>query len=199
MQMQIRPLPEPRDPTAIDAERRAGDLGRTIETQETGGTQEAGEQTDLYRNRNFSGRLLLGQNLALGVLEALARGHGRRACACLGAGFPTATGAVQEDMANRNIVATATEEAVPAFEITAGDIARIHDLGGRLHIALTAPARKRFARFTADNKGRLARVVAGGVILIEAVVRAEIDSGLLSTDPLDDASRGQVLRLLIGG
>jgi hypothetical protein len=117
----------------------------------------------------------------------------------LGGGFPAATGAVQEDMANRNIVATATEEAVPIFEITAGDIARIHDLGGRLHIALTAPARKRFARFTAENKGRLARVEAGGVKLIEAVVRAEIDSGLLSTDPLDDASRGQVLRLLIGG
>ncbi len=116
----------------------------------------------------------------------------------LGGGFPMATGALQEDMANRNIAAAA-EEAVPTFEITAGDIARIHDLGGRLHIALAAPARKRFARFTADNKGRLARVVAGGVKLIEAVVRAEIDSGLLSTDPLDDASRGQAFRLLTGG
>ncbi len=102
-------------------------------------------------------------------------------------------------MANRNIAAPAAEEAVPSFEITAGDIARIHDLGGRLHIALTAPAQKRFARFTADNKGWLARVVAGGVILIEAVVRAEIDSGLLSTAPLGDAVRGRALRLLIGG
>ena len=102
-------------------------------------------------------------------------------------------------MENWNIAAAAAEEAVPSFEITAGDIARIHDLGGRLHIALTAPARTRFARFTADNKGRLARVVAGGVILIEAVVRAEIDSGLLSTAPLGDAVRGQALRLLTGG
>ena len=101
-------------------------------------------------------------------------------------------------MANRNIAAAA-EEAVPTFEITAGDIARIHDLGGRLHIALTPPARNRFARFTADNKGRLARVVTGGVKLTEAVVRAEIDSGLLSTDPLDDASRGRAFRLLTGG
>jgi len=116
----------------------------------------------------------------------------------LAGGFPRTTGALQEDMANRNIAAAA-EEAVPTFEITAGDIARIHDLGGRLHIALTPPARNRFARFTADNKGRLARVVTGGVKLIEAVVRAEIDSGLLSTDPLDDASRGQALRLLTGG
>jgi hypothetical protein len=102
-------------------------------------------------------------------------------------------------MANRNIAAVAAEEAVPSFEITAGDIARIHDLGGRLHIALTAPARNRFARFTADNKGRLARVVAGDVILIEAIVRAEIDSGLLSTAPLDDASRSRAFRLLTGG
>lgn len=91
------------------------------------------------------------------------------------------------------------QDAVPSFEITAVDIAQIRDLGGRLHIALRAPARGRFARFTADNKGRLARVSAGAVVLIEAVVRAEIDSGLLSSDPLDDATRGRALRLLTGG
>ena len=108
-------------------------------------------------------------------------------------------GALQEDMANQDSAGAAAREAVPAFEITSRDIARIHDLGGRLHIALSAPARQRFARFTADNKGRLARVVAGEVVLIEAVVRAEIDSGLLSSGPLDDHTRGRAFRLLTGG
>jgi hypothetical protein len=88
---------------------------------------------------------------------------------------------------------------VPAFEVGAEDIARIHDLGGRLHIALNAPARARFAAFTAHNLGRLARVSAGGVVLVEAVVRAEIGSGLFSSAALDDDIRGRVLRLLIGG
>ncbi len=102
-------------------------------------------------------------------------------------------------MANGFIARAAAQEAVPAFQVTARDIARIHDLGGRLHIALSSPARARFARFTADNRGRLARVVAGDAILIEAVVRAEIDSGLLSSKPLDDVTRGRVFRLLTGG
>ncbi len=88
---------------------------------------------------------------------------------------------------------------VPAFEVSARDIARIHDLGGRLHIALNGAARARFAAFTAGNLGRLARVTAGGVVLIEAVVRAEIGSGLFSSAALDDHTRGRVLRLLIGG
>ncbi len=88
---------------------------------------------------------------------------------------------------------------VPAFEVTSRDIARIHDLGGRLHIALNGAARARFAAFTAGNLGRLARVTAGGVVLVEAVVRAEIGSGLFSTAVLDDPTRGRVLRLLIGG
>ncbi len=94
--------------------------------------------------------------------------------------------------------ATAQTE-VPDFEVTSRDIARIHDLGGRLHIALNGAARARFAAFTAANLGRLARVTAGGVVLIEAVVRAEIGSGLFSSAPLDDDTRGRVLRLLIGG
>ena len=88
---------------------------------------------------------------------------------------------------------------VPAFEVTSRDIARIHDLGGRLHIALNGAARARFAAFTAQNLGRLARVSAGGAVLIEAVVRAEIGSGLFSSATLDDDTRGRVLRLLIGG
>ncbi len=88
---------------------------------------------------------------------------------------------------------------VPAFEVSAQDIARIHDLGGRLHIALTPPATGRFAEFTGKNAGRLARVTAGGVILVEAVVRIQIDSGLFSSEPLDDATRGRVFRLLTGG
>ena len=133
-----------------------------------------------------------------------------------------AAGALQEDMARVNLepwigrravtigllaVAVAgpgaararAQGSVPAFEITARDIARIHDLGGRLHIALTDPARGRFARFTADNRGRLARVMAGEVVLIEAVVRAEIGSGLLSSNLLDDDTRGRAFRLLTGG
>ena len=88
---------------------------------------------------------------------------------------------------------------VPAFEVTSRDIARIHDLGGRLHIALNGAARARFAAFTAGNLGRLARVTAGGVVLVEAVVRAEIGSGLFSSAALDDHTRGRVFRLLIGG
>ncbi len=88
---------------------------------------------------------------------------------------------------------------VPAFEVTSRDIARIHDLGGRLHIALNGSARARFAAFTAGNLGRLARVTAGGVVLVEAVVGAEIGSGLFSSAPLDDDTRSRVLRLLIGG
>ena len=88
---------------------------------------------------------------------------------------------------------------VPAFEVRSRDIARIHDLGGRLHIALNGSARARFAAFTAGNLGRLARVTAGGVVLIEAVVRAEIGSGLFSSAALDDHTRSRVLRLLIGG
>ena len=88
---------------------------------------------------------------------------------------------------------------VPAFEVTARDIARIHDLGGRLHIALNGAARARFAAFTAGNLGRLARVTAGGVVLIEAVVRAEIGSGLFSSTALDDDTRGRVFRLLVRG
>ena len=93
----------------------------------------------------------------------------------------------------------AAQVEVPAFEVTSRDIARIHDLGGRLHIALNGSARARFAAFTAANLGRLARVTAGGVVLVEAVVRAEIGSGLFSSAPLDDDTRGRVLRLLIGG
>ena len=93
----------------------------------------------------------------------------------------------------------AAQAEVPAFEVTSRDIARIHDLGGRLHIALNGAARARFAAFTAGNLGRLARVTAGGVVLIEAVVRAEIGSGLFSSAALDDHTRGRVLRLLIGG
>ncbi len=88
---------------------------------------------------------------------------------------------------------------VPAFEVSARDIARIHDLGGRLHIALNGAARARFAAFTAGNLGRLARVTAGGVVLIEAVVRAEIGSGLFSSAALDDHTRSRVLRLLVRG
>ncbi|MEE9209651.1 MAG: hypothetical protein V3U23_04295 [Kiloniellales bacterium] len=88
---------------------------------------------------------------------------------------------------------------VPAFEVTSRDIARIHDLGGRLHIALNGSARVRFAAFTAGNLGRPARVTAGGVVLIEAVVRAEIGSGLFSSAALDDHTRSRILRLLIGG
>ncbi len=93
----------------------------------------------------------------------------------------------------------AAQTEVPAFEVTARDIARIHDIGGRLHIALNGSASARFAAFTAGNLGRLARVTAGGVVLIEAVVRAEIGSGLFSSAALDDQTRGRVLRLLIGG
>ena len=93
----------------------------------------------------------------------------------------------------------AAQTEVPAFEVTARDIARIHDLGGRLHIALNGSARARFAAFTAGNLGRLARVTADGVVLVEAVVRAEIGSGLFSSAALDDDTRGRVLRLLIGG
>lgn len=87
---------------------------------------------------------------------------------------------------------------LPAFEVTGRDIAKIADKGGRLHIALNDSARTRFAEFTANNMGRTARVTAGGVVLIEAVVRAEIDSGLLSSAPLDDHTRGRIFRLLIG-
>ncbi len=93
----------------------------------------------------------------------------------------------------------AAQTEVPAFEVTSRDIARIHDLGGRLHIALNGAARARFAAFTAGNLGRLARVTAGGVVLIEAVVRAEIGSGLFSSTALDDDTRGRVFRLLVGG
>ncbi len=93
----------------------------------------------------------------------------------------------------------AAQAEVPAFEVSAKDIARIHDLGGRLHIALNGAARARFAAFTAGNLGRLARVTAGGVVLVEAVVRAEIGSGLFSSAALDDHTRGRILRLLIGG
>ncbi len=93
----------------------------------------------------------------------------------------------------------AAQTGIPTFEVTARDIARIHDLGGRLHIALDGAARARFAAFTAGNLGRLARVTAGGVVLIEAVVCAEIGSGLFSSAALDDHTRGRVLRLLIGG
>ena len=93
----------------------------------------------------------------------------------------------------------AAQAEVPAFEVTSRDIARIHDLGGRLHIALNGSASARFAAFTADHLGRLARVTAGGVVLIEAVVRAEIGSGLFSSAALDAHTRGRVLRLLIGG
>ena len=139
-----------------------------------------------------------------------------------GGGFPIGAGALQEDMARANlepwmtrravniillVVAVAglgtararAQEAVPSFEIAATDIARIRDLGGRLHIALREPARGRFARFTASHRNRLARVTAGAVVLVEAVVRVTIDSGLLSSDPLDDATRGRVFRLLTGG
>jgi hypothetical protein len=119
-------------------------------------------------------------------------------CECPEGGFPTAAGALQEDMANQDSAGAGAREAVPSFEIAATDIARIHDLGGRLHIALRAPARGRFAGFTARHKDRLARVTAGAVVLIEAVVRAEIDSGLLSSDPLDEVTRGRALRLLSG-
>ena len=91
------------------------------------------------------------------------------------------------------------QTGIPAFEVTSRDIARIHDLGGRLHIALNGSASARFAAFTAGNLGRLARVTAGGVVLVEAVVRAEIGSGLFSSAPLDDDTRSRVLRLLIGG
>ncbi len=93
----------------------------------------------------------------------------------------------------------AAQAEVPAFEVTSRDIARIHDLGGRLHIALNGAARARFAAFTAGNLGRLARVTAGGVVLIEAVVRAEIGSGLFSSAALDDDTRSRVLRLLVRG
>jgi hypothetical protein len=133
-------------------------------------------------------------------------------CECLEGGFPMAAGALQEDMARLfpgppigrravtiGLLAAAVaalgaararaQDAVPSFEITAVDIAQIRDLGGRLHIALRAPARARFARFTAHHKERLARVTAGAVVL----------SGLLSSDPLDDATRGRALRLLTGG
>ncbi len=94
---------------------------------------------------------------------------------------------------------TLAQAEVPAFEVSARDIARIHDLGGRLHIALDGAARARFAAFAAGNLGRLARVTAGGVVLIEAVVRAEIGSGLFSSAPLDDNTRGRVFRLLVRG
>ncbi len=93
----------------------------------------------------------------------------------------------------------AAQTEIPAFTVSARDIARIHDLGGRLHIALNGSASARFAAFTAGNLGRLARVTAGGVVLIEAVVRAEIGSGLFSSAALDDDTRGRVLRLLIRG
>ncbi len=91
------------------------------------------------------------------------------------------------------------QTGIPAFEVTSRDIARIHDLGGRLHIALNGSASARFAAFTAGNLGRLARVTAGGVVLVEAVVRAEIGSGLFSSAALDDDTRGRVLRLLVRG
>ncbi len=94
---------------------------------------------------------------------------------------------------------TRAQTEVPAFEVSSRDIARIHDLGSRLHIALNGAARARFAAFTAGNLGRLARVTAGGVVLVEAVVRAEISSGLFSSAALDDDTRGRVLRLLVGG
>ena len=40
--------------------------------------------------------------------------------------------------------------------------------------------------------------VAGGVALVEAVVRAEIGSGLFSSAALDDHTRTRVSRLLVG-
>lgn len=91
------------------------------------------------------------------------------------------------------------QEAVPSFEIAAKDIAQIRNLGGRLHIALRESASARFTRFTEAHKNRLARVTSGDVVLVEAVVRVTIDSGLLSSDPLDDATRSRIFRLLTGG
>ena len=45
----------------------------------------------------------------------------------------------------------------------------------------------------------VARVSAGGMVLVEAVVRAEIGSGLCSSAALDDDTRTRVLRMLVGG
>ncbi len=42
-------------------------------------------------------------------------------------------------------------------------------------------------------------VLAGGVVPVEAVVRAKIGSGLFSSAALDDHTRGRVLQLLVGG
>ena len=79
-----------------------------------------------------------------------------------------------------------SQDEVPTFALKTGDVAELHDLGGRLHIRLGGPARARFARFTAAHIGLLVRVTAGGTVLNEAVVRLEIDSGLLSSRRLDE-------------
>ncbi len=49
------------------------------------------------------------------------------------------------------------------------------------------------------TRRRCLAALLGGAVLIEAVVRAEIGSGLFSSAALDDDTRGRVLRLLIGG
>lgn len=93
--------------------------------------------------------------------------------------------------------ASAQVEA-PVFSVTARDIARIQDLGGRLHIALNGQASARFSKFTAEHIGKEIRITAGDTVLNEAVVRIEIDSGLFSSRLLDDETRRHVKRLLIG-
>lgn len=91
-----------------------------------------------------------------------------------------------------------TPSAAPEFPIIAGDIARIEDLGGRLHIALNEPARRRFSDFTASHIGQSVRVVADRTTLIEAEVRLQIDSGLFSSMTLDDTVRRRLLNFLTG-
>ena len=45
----------------------------------------------------------------------------------------------------------------------------------------------------------VAGALAGVVVLVEALVRAETGAGLFSSAALDDHTRGRVLRLLVGG
>lgn len=94
-------------------------------------------------------------------------------------------------------LAVADKAAKAVFSLTSRDIVDIvADGTGDLRLMLSPKAAQRFEDFTWRFYGEKIKVTAGDKVLVEAVVRAPVTTGVIVVTTLGDADAAETLRLL---
>lgn len=99
--------------------------------------------------------------------------------------------------------ATSSTHSTPRFHLCAGNLQSSEitpssdGLGTYvLNIQLDATGMDEFAAFTRAHVGKMVQIVSGDTTVVEAVVRAEIASGLVQASMIDEDRVAQIAALL---